>query len=208
MIWLVSAHINHVREVAGIDSVGIGASYDGINAWVFSQEIKPSLIYNLALWQGAWGTGGRVQVCQPLLFPLCVRKLDSSWPQEARRAQLPQGLEGGGKGEMMFRQAGKISNLLRWGEASAGLPMRREYLRRKTRWAPILDSRRRPGCHLFCYRTKIFAHFMKRQVDMKRCAGWRRLSLPDQEVRNQFFLLITSCQKPGQDWSSRSRLIF
>ena len=31
--WL-SAHINHVREVAGIDSVGIGASYDGINAWV------------------------------------------------------------------------------------------------------------------------------------------------------------------------------
>ena len=26
-----SAHINHVREVAGIDSVGIGASYDGIN---------------------------------------------------------------------------------------------------------------------------------------------------------------------------------
>jgi len=28
----VIAHINHVREVAGIDSVGIGASYDGINA--------------------------------------------------------------------------------------------------------------------------------------------------------------------------------
>ena len=28
---IFSAHINHVREVAGIDSVGIGASYDGIN---------------------------------------------------------------------------------------------------------------------------------------------------------------------------------
>ena len=28
----LAAHINHVREVAGIDSVGIGASYDGINA--------------------------------------------------------------------------------------------------------------------------------------------------------------------------------
>ena len=28
----LTAHINHVREVAGIDSVGIGASYDGINA--------------------------------------------------------------------------------------------------------------------------------------------------------------------------------
>ena len=27
----ISAHINHVREVAGIDYVGIGASYDGIN---------------------------------------------------------------------------------------------------------------------------------------------------------------------------------
>ena len=25
------AHINHVRDVAGIDHVGIGASYDGIN---------------------------------------------------------------------------------------------------------------------------------------------------------------------------------
>ena len=24
-------HINHIRNVAGIDSVGIGASYDGIN---------------------------------------------------------------------------------------------------------------------------------------------------------------------------------
>ena len=37
MIGFVSAHINHVREVAGIDSVGIGASYDGINAWVLCQ---------------------------------------------------------------------------------------------------------------------------------------------------------------------------
>ena len=27
----ISAHINHVRDVAGIDYVGIGASYDGIN---------------------------------------------------------------------------------------------------------------------------------------------------------------------------------
>lgn len=25
------AHINHIREVAGVDSVGIGAGYDGIN---------------------------------------------------------------------------------------------------------------------------------------------------------------------------------
>ena len=29
---LISAHINHVRDVAGVESVGIGASYDGINA--------------------------------------------------------------------------------------------------------------------------------------------------------------------------------
>ena len=28
----ISAHINHVRAVAGVESVGIGASYDGINA--------------------------------------------------------------------------------------------------------------------------------------------------------------------------------
>lgn len=25
------AHINHIREVAGVDSVGLGAGYDGIN---------------------------------------------------------------------------------------------------------------------------------------------------------------------------------
>ena len=29
---LISAHINHVRDLAGVESVGIGASYDGINA--------------------------------------------------------------------------------------------------------------------------------------------------------------------------------
>lgn len=25
------AHINHIREIAGVDSVGVGAGYDGIN---------------------------------------------------------------------------------------------------------------------------------------------------------------------------------
>ena len=30
----LSDHINHIRSVAGVDSVGIGASYDGINEWV------------------------------------------------------------------------------------------------------------------------------------------------------------------------------
>ena len=60
---------------------------------------KPSISIP-ALWQGARGPGGRVQVCQPLLLPLWLRKLDSSWPQEARRTQLPQGLEGGWKGEI------------------------------------------------------------------------------------------------------------
>ncbi|CAF4732857.1 unnamed protein product [Rotaria sp. Silwood2] len=27
----VAAHINHIRNIAGIDSVGIGADYDGIS---------------------------------------------------------------------------------------------------------------------------------------------------------------------------------
>lgn len=26
-----AAHINHIRDVAGIDHVGIGAGYDGVN---------------------------------------------------------------------------------------------------------------------------------------------------------------------------------
>ena len=30
-LFRFSDHINHIRSVAGIDSVGIGASYDGIN---------------------------------------------------------------------------------------------------------------------------------------------------------------------------------
>lgn len=29
--FFVSAHINHIKNVAGIDSVGLGAGYDGIN---------------------------------------------------------------------------------------------------------------------------------------------------------------------------------
>ena len=93
---------------------------------------KPSISIP-ALWQGARGPGGRVQVRQPLLLPLWLRKLDSSWPQEARRTQLPQGLEGSGKGEMMFWIERK--SVERWEEASVGRPMRREYLRRKTRWS-------------------------------------------------------------------------
>ena len=32
--FLISAHLNHIRTVAGINHVGIGASYDGINALV------------------------------------------------------------------------------------------------------------------------------------------------------------------------------
>ena len=28
---IISDHINHIRNVAGVDFVGIGASYDGIN---------------------------------------------------------------------------------------------------------------------------------------------------------------------------------
>jgi hypothetical protein len=31
MCWF-AAHINHIRSVAGVNSVGIGASYDGINS--------------------------------------------------------------------------------------------------------------------------------------------------------------------------------
>jgi membrane dipeptidase len=30
-VFLVAAHINHIRDVAGVDHVGIGAGYDGIN---------------------------------------------------------------------------------------------------------------------------------------------------------------------------------
>lgn len=29
--FVSAAHINHIREVAGVDNVGLGAGYDGIN---------------------------------------------------------------------------------------------------------------------------------------------------------------------------------
>jgi microsomal dipeptidase-like Zn-dependent dipeptidase len=32
---LISAHINHIRNIAGVESVGIGADYDGIEEYVF-----------------------------------------------------------------------------------------------------------------------------------------------------------------------------
>ena len=32
MFDIFSAHLNYIRKVAGVDHVGIGASYDGINA--------------------------------------------------------------------------------------------------------------------------------------------------------------------------------
>lgn len=31
MFRFVPAHIDHVRKIAGVDHVGIGAGYDGIN---------------------------------------------------------------------------------------------------------------------------------------------------------------------------------
>lgn len=32
ILWILfSVHINHIRDVAGVDHVGIGAGYDGIN---------------------------------------------------------------------------------------------------------------------------------------------------------------------------------
>ena len=31
MYLFVSAHINHIRAVAGVNHVGLGAGYDGIN---------------------------------------------------------------------------------------------------------------------------------------------------------------------------------
>lgn len=36
-LFLLSlAHINHIRNVAGIDSVGIGGDFDGIEEYVFT----------------------------------------------------------------------------------------------------------------------------------------------------------------------------
>lgn len=30
-LFIITAHINHIKDVAGIDHVGIGAGYDGVN---------------------------------------------------------------------------------------------------------------------------------------------------------------------------------
>nr|CAD7432315.1 unnamed protein product [Timema monikensis] len=52
----VSAHINHIREVAGVDHVGIGAGYDGINITPLGLEDVSRYPYLLAelLGTGRW----------------------------------------------------------------------------------------------------------------------------------------------------------
>ena len=32
LTFIFTAHLNHIRRVAGVDHVGLGASYDGINS--------------------------------------------------------------------------------------------------------------------------------------------------------------------------------
>ncbi len=34
MLFIYSAHINHIRNIAGIESVGLGADFDGIVEYV------------------------------------------------------------------------------------------------------------------------------------------------------------------------------
>jgi microsomal dipeptidase-like Zn-dependent dipeptidase len=34
LLFIHSAHINHIRDIAGIESVGLGADYDGIDSYV------------------------------------------------------------------------------------------------------------------------------------------------------------------------------
>ncbi|KAJ9592492.1 hypothetical protein L9F63_015908, partial [Diploptera punctata] len=52
----VVAHINHIRDVAGVDHVGIGAGYDGINITPFGLEDVSRYPYLLAelLGSGRW----------------------------------------------------------------------------------------------------------------------------------------------------------
>jgi membrane dipeptidase len=35
----VAAHINHIRTVAGVDHVGIGSDFDGVDRSVYLQQI-------------------------------------------------------------------------------------------------------------------------------------------------------------------------
>lgn len=37
--FFVAAHINHIRQVAGVDHVGIGGDYDGVDRSVSRQQI-------------------------------------------------------------------------------------------------------------------------------------------------------------------------
>ena len=50
--------------------------------------------------QGACGPGGRVQVRGAVLRPVRLRRLVRQPAQEARGRELPQGLEGGGEGDV------------------------------------------------------------------------------------------------------------
>lgn len=41
-MFFVAAHINHIRDIAGVDTVGLGAGYDGINQWVLIYSFCPT----------------------------------------------------------------------------------------------------------------------------------------------------------------------
>jgi hypothetical protein len=45
--FFVTAHINHVRRIAGVDSVGLGAGYDGINLWVETLTATQNKLWHL-----------------------------------------------------------------------------------------------------------------------------------------------------------------
>lgn len=51
------AHLNHIKRVAGVDYIGIGAGYDGINQWVINFDFNlvslrffPAFFYHILYW--------------------------------------------------------------------------------------------------------------------------------------------------------------
>lgn len=45
LIFSFSGHINHIRDVAGLDNVGVGADFDGIDKWV-AENYKEPIFYD------------------------------------------------------------------------------------------------------------------------------------------------------------------
>lgn len=122
-LFFVAAHINHIRSVAGVDCVGLGAGYDGINLCVFCRAASLSLKFMYcSAFQYSAGTGRRFSVPGFICRAHSHRPVDGRRVEAAGWAQLFEGHRERGKCErtqkMNYPSAAQVRPIIRGLSAS------------------------------------------------------------------------------------------